>query len=176
MQSKRASLLQLWKGGHIAKECRTEQKSKQNNSHKLSLSQGFRKGRTAKFYEIRAGENPGFQIVAEDGTNIGTIDYSTVNAIFDNLKVIDSIEIYPVLFQDPRNIQIDELHQTTKSQAFVYVDMYPTDREGSCTGLANQVKCKVDCGAMANIMPLSVFKSHLSLTRMVIPFQGLTGT
>ena len=36
--------------------------------------------------------------------------------------------------------------------------MYPTDRKGSCTGTAKQVKCKVDCGAMANIMPLSVFK------------------
>ena len=94
------------------------------------------------------------------------------------MPTIDPIEIYSVLFQDPKNIQIDELHQPTKSQTFVYAYMYPTDRKGSCTGPAKQVKCKVDCGAMANIMPLSVFKrlNHLSLTRMVIPFQGLTGT
>ena len=74
------------------------------------------------------------------------------------MPTIDSIEINSVLFQDPRNIQIDELHQTTKRQAFVYVDMYLTDRKGICTGLAQQVKCKVDCDAMANVMPLSIFK------------------
>ena len=89
---------------------------------------------------------------------MGTIDYSTANTIFENLQVIDSIEINSVLFQDPSNIQIDELHHTTKSQGFVYVDMYPTDRQGICTGPAKQVKCKVDCGAMANIMQLSNFK------------------
>ena len=74
------------------------------------------------------------------------------------MPTIDSIEINSIHFQDPRNIHIDELHQTTKSQAFVCVDMYPTDRKGSCTGPDKQVKYKVDCGAMANIMPLSVFK------------------
>ena len=36
--------------------------------------------------------------------------------------------------------------------------MYPTDRKGICTGPAEQVNCKVDCGAMANIMSLSIFK------------------
>ena len=72
---------------------------------------------------------------------------------------IDSTEINSVLFQDSSNIQIDKLHQTTKSQAFVYVDMYSTDRKGSCTSPTKQVKCKVDCGAMANIMLLNVFKS-----------------
>ena len=89
---------------------------------------------------------------------MGTIDYTTANTIFENLQVIDSIEINSVLFQDPSNIQIDELHQTSKSQIFVYVYMYPTDRKDICTGPAKQVKCKVDCGAMANIMPLSIFK------------------
>ena len=56
------------------------------------------------------------------------------------------------------NNQIDKLHQTTKSQESVYVDMYPTNRKDICTGLAKQVKFKVDCGAMANIIPLSIFK------------------
>ena len=158
MRSKNASLLQLWKGGHIAKECRTKQKSQQNNSYKLSLRQDLRKGRMAKFYQITAAESSGFQIVAENGTNLGTTGYSKANAIFDNLQVIDSIEINSALFKDPRNIQRDELHQTTKHQAFVYVDMYPMDRKGSCTGPVKQVKYKVGCGAMANIMPLSVIK------------------
>ena len=36
--------------------------------------------------------------------------------------------------------------------------MYPTDRKGICTSPAKQVKCKVNYGAMANIMPLSIFK------------------
>ena len=89
---------------------------------------------------------------------MGNIDYSTANAIFDYQQVIDSIEINSVLFQDARNIQIDSLHQTAKSQAFFYVDMYPTGRKGSYTGPAKQVKCKEDCGAMANIMPPYVFK------------------
>ena len=74
------------------------------------------------------------------------------------MPTIDSIEINSVLSQDPSNVQIDELFQTTKHQAFVYVDMYPTDRKGSCTGPAKQVKGKVDCGTMANIMPLSIFQ------------------
>ena len=75
--------------------------SQQNNSHKLSLRQGFRKGRTAKFHKTTARENPEFQIVAEDGTNKGTIDYSTANVIFENLQFIGSVEINSVLFQDP---------------------------------------------------------------------------
>ena len=45
------------KGGHIAKECKTKQKSQQNNSHKSSLRQGVRKGRTSKFHEVTVGEN-----------------------------------------------------------------------------------------------------------------------
>ena len=110
-----------------------QNKNLNKKTHINLLSDSFRKGRTAKFHEIRAGENPEFQVVAEDGTNMGTIDYSTANAIFENLQVIDSIEINAVLFQDPGNIQIDELHQTAKSQAFVYVDMYPTDKKGICT-------------------------------------------
>ena len=109
---------------------------------------------------------------------MGTIDYSTANAFFENLQVLDSIEINSVLFQDPMNIQIDELHQTTKSQAFVYVDMYPADRKGICTGLAKQVKCKVDFGAMANIMPLSIFKmlNPSEFDKDGYSIQGLTGT
>ena len=74
------------------------------------------------------------------------------------MPTIDSIEISSVLFWDPSNIQIEELHQATKGQAFVHVNMHPTDRKGSCAGPAKQVKYKVDCGTMANIMPLSVFK------------------
>ena len=74
------------------------------------------------------------------------------------MPTIDPTKIYSVLYQDTSNMQIDELHQTTKKLAFLYVNMYPTDRKGNCTGPAKQVKCKVDCGAMANIMPLSVFK------------------
>ena len=68
------------KRGHIAKECGTKQKSQQNNSHKCFPRQGFRKGRTAKFHEITARETPEFQIVAEDGANMGNIDHSTANA------------------------------------------------------------------------------------------------
>ena len=30
--------------------------------------------------------------------------------------------------------------------------MYPTDRKSICRGPAKQVKCKVDCGTMANIV------------------------
>ena len=72
------------------------------------------------------------------------------------MPTIDSIEINSVASQDTRNIHIDEIHQTTKSQSFV--DMYPTDRKGSCSGPVKQVKCNIDCGAMANIMPLNIFK------------------
>ena len=67
---------------HLAKECTLKQKPQQNNSHKLSLRQGLRHSRTAKFHEITVGENPEFQIVAEGGTNMGTIEYSRDNNIF----------------------------------------------------------------------------------------------
>ena len=90
------------------------------------------------------------------------------------LPTIDSIEIDSVLFQGSSNIQIDELHQTTKSQAFVYVDMYPTDRKGSHTGPAKQAICKVDHGAMANIMPLSVFK-RLNLSEFTKDANSFSG-
>ena len=73
------------KGGHIAKECRTNQ---HNNAHKPSFRQGFRKNRTEKSHEITAEENQEFQIRAEDETNMGTFDYSTANTIFENLQVI----------------------------------------------------------------------------------------
>ena len=72
------------------------------------------------------------------------------------MPTIDSIEINSVASQDTRNIHIDEIHQTTKSQSFV--DMYPADRKGSCSGPVKQVKCNIDCGVMANIMPLNIFK------------------
>ena len=36
--------------------------------------------------------------------------------------------------------------------------MYTTERKGICTGPAKQMTCKVDCGAMVNIMSLSIFK------------------
>ena len=42
-------------------------KSQQNSLQELSLRQDFRKGRTAKIHLIIAGENPEFQLVAEDG-------------------------------------------------------------------------------------------------------------
>ena len=75
-----------------------------------------------------------------------------------NMPTIDSVEINLVVFQDPSNIHIDELNQTTNSQVFVYVDTNPNGGKGICTGQAKQVKYKVDCGAMANIMPLNIFE------------------
>ena len=75
-----------------------------------------------------------------------------------NLPAIDSVEINSFLFQDSSNIQTNKLHQTTESQAFVYADMYPTDRKGSCTGQTKQVKCMVDCWTMAKVMQVSIFK------------------
>ena len=51
-------------------------------------------------------------------------------------------------------------------------------QEERCTGPAKQVKLRFDCGAMANIVPLSVFKrlNPSEFYKEVIPFQGLTGT
>ena len=41
----------------------------------------------------------------------------------------------------------------------IYLCWYvPNRQKGSCTGPAKEVKYKVDCGAVANIMPLSIFK------------------
>ena len=45
-----------------------------------------------------------------------------------------------------------------KLQKVRHLSMLTCTQLTGCTGPAKQVKCKVDCGAMANIMPLSVFK------------------
>ena len=88
------------KGGHMAKECTSKQEAQHKNQHNLSLRQDFKRSRTAKFHDITA-EDQEFHIEAEDGTNVGTIDYPMANTIFKNLQVIDSIEKKSVLFKDP---------------------------------------------------------------------------
>ena len=45
-----------------------------------------------------------------------------------------------------------------KSQAFTYVNMYPTSLQGRNTGPARQVKCKIDSGAGTSLMSLDEYK------------------
>ena len=53
---------------------------------------------------------------------------------------------------------MDNVYQRKKSQAFTYVNMYLTSSHGRNTGSVQQVKCKIDTGAGANVMSLDDYK------------------
>ena len=53
-----------------------------------------------------------------------------------------------------------------KSQAFTFVNMYPTNLQGKNTGPAQQFKCKIDSGAGANLMSLDDYKKLIPQSLM----------
>ena len=57
-----------------------------------------------------------------------------------------------------KDIQVDNVYQKQKSQAFTFINIYPTRLQGKNTGPAQQVKCKIDSGAGANVMSLDDYK------------------
>ena len=48
--------------------------------------------------------------------------------------------------------------QKSKTQAITRIKMYPTSKEGKVTGHAQEIKCKLDTGAGANVMSLKDYK------------------
>ena len=86
----------------------------------------------------------------------------TANKLFDGIAWTDSTDIFPdisgTINYHSRDVQVDNVCQNQESQAFIYVNMYPTSLLGTNTGPAKQVKCKIDSGAAANVMSLDDYK------------------
>ena len=74
----------------------------------------------------------------------------------------DSIDIFPDtsgnINSHSKDVQVNNVYQKQKSQAFTYVNMYPTSVQDKNTGPVKQVKCKIDSGAGANVMSLDNYK------------------
>ena len=105
-------------------------------------------------------------IVDGAGDQIGITNYESVNQIFQELNyaMIDSIEFS----LDPgtcklkynSNVEINYvLHAKTWKEAETTILMYPPDDKGKITGRPKGMRSKLDTGAGANIMSLSIYKS-----------------
>ena len=96
---------------------------------------------------------------------IGLSDFGTIDDNFDNVQWMDSIEVSynPATNQStykarPHIAAIHNIQQRQKFQAFTIVGMLPEDTKGKITGPAIEIKCKIDTGAAANVMPISTFR------------------
>ena len=82
----------------------------------------------------------------------------------ESIAWTDSIVIFPDtsgnINSHSMDMQMDIVYQikTQKSQAFTFINIYPTSLQDKNTGPAQQVKCKIDSGAGANVMSLDVYK------------------
>ena len=86
----------------------------------------------------------------------------TANKLFEGIAWADSIDILPDTLGNmnnhSRDVQVDNVYQKQKNQAFTYINIYPTSLQGKNSGPAQQVKCKIDSGAGANVMSLDDYK------------------
>ena len=96
--------------------------------------------------------------VTEGDFNVNT----TENKMFEGVAWTDSIDIFPDtsgnIDSHSKDVQVDNVYQKQKSQAFTFVSVYPTSVQGKNTGPAQQFKCKIDSGAAANVMSLNDYK------------------
>ena len=82
--------------------------------------------------------------------------------MFEGIAWTDSINIFPDttgnINSHSKHVHVDNVYQKQKSQAFTFINIYPTSLQGKNTGPAKQVKCKIDSGAGANVMSLNDYK------------------
>ena len=87
---------------------------------------------------------------------------TTENKMFEGITWTDSIEIFPDtsgnISSHSKDVHVDNFYQKQKSQAFTFINIYPTSLQGKNTGPAQQFKCKIDSGAGANVMSLDDYK------------------
>ena len=78
--------------------------------------------------------------------------------MFEGNAWTDSIDIFPDISGNinshSKDVQVDNVYQKQKSQAFTFINIYPTSWQGKNTGPTQQFKCKIDSGAAANVMSL----------------------
>ena len=107
--------------------------------------------------------NPSLYLVTEDGKTVGETDLNTASELCDFTDAVwtHTIDIYANT-NGPRynskDIQIHNILQKSKTQIFTRIKMYPTSKEGKVTGQAQEIKCKLDTGAGANVMSLKDYK------------------
>ena len=76
--------------------------------------------------------------------------------MFEGIAWTDSTDIFPDtsgnINSHSKDEQVDNVYQKQKSQAFSFINIYPTSLQGKNTGPAKQFKCKIDSVARANVM------------------------
>ena len=99
-----------------------------------------------------------WKLVVEDNFKIN----KTANNLSEDIAQTDSIDIFPDtsgnINNHARDVQVDNVYQEQKSQAFTYITIYPISLQGRNTGPAWQVKCRIDSGAGANVISLDDYK------------------
>ena len=92
--------------------------------------------------------------VVEDNIKVNT----TANKLFEGIAWNDSIDIFPDtsgnINNHSRDVKVDNVYQKQKSQVFTFMNIYPNSLQGTNTGPAQQIKCKIDSGAQANVISL----------------------
>ena len=87
---------------------------------------------------------------------------TTENKMFEGIAWTDSIDIFPDtsgnINSHSKDVQVDNVYQNQKSQAFTFINKHPTSLQGKNTGPVQQFKCKIDSGAGANVMSLDDYK------------------
>ena len=87
---------------------------------------------------------------------------TTKNKMFEGIAWTDSIDILPDtsgnISSHSMDVQVDNVYQKQKTQAFTFINIYLTSLQGKNTGPAQQVKYKIDSGAGANVMSLDDYK------------------
>ena len=87
---------------------------------------------------------------------------TTENKMFEGTAWTDSIDIFPDtsgnIDSHSKDVQVDNVYQKKKSQAFTFINKYPTSLQGKNTSPALQVKCKIDSEAGANVMSFDDYK------------------
>ena len=95
---------------------------------------------------------------------IGVADFGTVNDNFDNVQWCDckDVNYNPTIQSTYEQIDhtavIHNIQKRHKSQAFIRISMLPEDTKDKVIGPAIDVRCKIDTGAGANVMPTSAFR------------------
>ena len=112
--------------------------------------------------KLRTLKSTNVHLVLYEGQTLGTTDWETANKLFEGIAWTDSIEIFPAtsgnINNHSRDVQMDNVYQKQKSQAFTYVNIFPTSLQGRNIGPVQQVKCKIENRAGPNLMSLDNYK------------------
>ena len=149
------------KKGHFYKMCRSGKPG--NPGKQGKMNQRWKPRKFVRVHEIEENPNPSLYLVTEDGKTVGETDLNTAFELCDFTDAVraHTIDIYANTNgprYDSKDIQIHNVLQKSKTQAFTRIKMYPTSKEGKVTGQAQEIKCKLDTGPDANVVSLKDYK------------------